>query len=154
MTCTGEHVVYHCIPNEHNQEVEVCVQWKWISPGYCPYYDSPSKAVKELHCAYYCLQNIKLQETCVCSSRLSVNTSCSEECKQDFSSNTYIFCGYENPSTVVNPSSATSSSIYDYFTHKEERNGTVDSNVNNDNRSTMPIFTKLGTEDPWVKELI
>ncbi|XP_056007283.1 uncharacterized protein LOC130050770 isoform X2 [Ostrea edulis] len=96
ITCTGEHVVNHCIPDDQHKEMEVCVEWKWITPGYCPYYDKLSDAIKEEGCTSYCLWNEDLFDVCKCSSTFNKNGSCKKKCEDAFGSYKYIFCEHEN----------------------------------------------------------
>ncbi|XP_056007223.1 uncharacterized protein LOC125664399 isoform X2 [Ostrea edulis] len=102
ITCTGEHVVNHCIPDDQHKELEVCVQWKWITTGYCPYYDTISDVIKEVRCTSYCLQNDDLQVICTCPS-ISNDDSCNQKCKNDFGSDKYIFCEPDKVSTTISP---------------------------------------------------
>ncbi|XP_056007041.1 uncharacterized protein LOC125664393 isoform X4 [Ostrea edulis] len=102
ITCTGEHVVNHCIPDDQHKEMEVCVQWKWITPGYCPYYDKFSDVIKEVRCSFYCLWNEDLHDVCTCPSRLN-DDSCDKKCKKDFGSDKYILCEPDKVSTTISP---------------------------------------------------
>ncbi|XP_056007055.1 uncharacterized protein LOC130046607 isoform X4 [Ostrea edulis] len=102
ITCTGEHVVNHCIPDDQHKEMEVCVQWKWITPGYCPYYDKFSDVIKEVRCSFYCLWNEDLHGVCSCPSRLN-DDSCDKKCKKDFGSDKYILCEPDKVSTTISP---------------------------------------------------
>ncbi|XP_056007087.1 uncharacterized protein LOC130050753 isoform X2 [Ostrea edulis] len=128
ITCTGEHVVNHCIPDDQHKEMEVCVQWKWITPGYCPYYDKFSDVIKEMRCSFYCLWNEDLHDVCTCPSRLN-DDSCDKKCKNDFGSDKYILCEPDKVSTTISLT----------FNITSGRNGTENSPESEFNGSAMGI---------------
>ncbi|XP_056007046.1 uncharacterized protein LOC130046607 isoform X2 [Ostrea edulis] len=128
ITCTGEHVVNHCIPDDQHKEMEVCVQWKWITPGYCPYYDKFSDVIKEVRCSFYCLWNEDLHGVCSCPSRLN-DDSCDKKCKKDFGSDKYILCEPDKVSTTISPT----------FSITFGRNGTESSRESQFNDSAIGI---------------
>ncbi|XP_062570077.1 uncharacterized protein LOC134232147 isoform X2 [Saccostrea cucullata] len=60
-SCTGEFIVSHCIPNVEHQEVDVCVQWKWITPGICS-----SKYAENASCKTTCRDDFKSYDYVFC----------------------------------------------------------------------------------------
>ena len=33
ITCKGKNMKYHCLRDEYDREVQVCMEWSWMDPG-------------------------------------------------------------------------------------------------------------------------